>query len=251
MKIIWIVGASSGIGRELALQYAQTGATVYASARSVDKLNQLSTEAESLAGRILAAPLDVCDNEAIIKFVQERQREDTVPDLAIFNAGFYDPVGLEQLSLEHFEQTFDVNYMGVVRCLMALLPVYRSQRSGHLAVVASVAGYSGLPRAAAYGSTKAALINLCESLKHEALNEGIRISVVNPGFVRTPMTDQNEFAMPFLLEPQDAAQRIVRGLDSRSFEVHFPKRFTFLMKCLRLLPYPLYFALTRGLLKQR
>jgi len=248
---VWIVGASSGIGRELALLYAASGNTVYASARSEDKLRLLATEADSLSGSIIAAPLDVSDNESITTFVETRRVNGELPDLAILNAGFYDPVGLEELTLENFERTFDINYMGVVRCLMALMPSFRQRREGHLAIVASVAGYSGLPRAAAYGSTKAALINLCESLHHEATRDGLKISIVNPGFVRTPMTDQNRFSMPFLLEPQDAANRIKRGLDAGRFEVHFPKRFTLILKLLRLLPYPIYFALTRGILKQQ
>lgn len=249
-KIVWIVGASSGIGRELAQQYAEAGATVYASARSVEKLEQLVADSANSRGSVIAAPLDVQNNESILAFMAERLNQNSLPDLCIFNAGFYEVVGLEDLTLTNFERTFDVNYMGVVRCLMAALPHYRQRHSGHLAVVSSVAGYAGLPRAAAYGSTKAALINLCESLYAECLRDGISLSVINPGFVKTPMTEKNPFEMPFIMEVDAAARRIVEGLAKGRFEIHFPKRFSLLLKLLRLLPYPVYFLLTKQLIKQ-
>lgn len=247
--LVWIVGASSGIGRELALQYAEAGSHVFASARSVDKLEQLQMEAASTGGKISVASLDVQDNDSIVSFVEARVAADEIPDLCIFNAGFYDAVGIEDVTLDNFERTVDVNYMGVVRCLLAILPHYRRRSMGQLAIVSSVAGYAGLPRAAAYGSTKAALINLCESLYAECRRDGIKISLINPGFVRTPMTAKNSFEMPFIIEPDEAAARIITGLSNNRFEVHFPKRLSLLLKMLSLLPYRLYFALTRGLLK--
>ena len=244
VQTVWITGASTGIGRELALLYAQRGCRVLASARSIEKLEQLATEANSLPGNVIAHPLDVTDENAVRVLVEKLLSSDYLPDLTVLNAGFYNPLRFEELTTAHFEQTLAVNYMGVVRCLMALKPGLVTRGSGHIAVVASVAGYTGLPNAAAYGSSKAALINLCESLKHDFDKHGLVISVVNPGFVKTPMTDKNEFAMPFLISPEKAAERIASGLDRRSFEVSFPRRFTWLLKLLGFLPYRVFFALT-------
>jgi len=216
---IWITGASSGIGAEVAQLYAQAGHTVFASARI---------------------------NKAFEQIVQHSSAK---LDLAILNAGYYEPVEFEDLTLEHFEKTYDVNLMGVVRCLLPLLRYFSNNNKGHIAVVSSVSGFRGLPKAAAYGSSKAALINMAESLKPECNALGIKLSLVNPGFVKSKLTDQNKFKMPFIMETEDAAKRIVHGLESSAFELTFPKRFTYWLKLFRILPYKLYFALTRNLAK--
>jgi short-subunit dehydrogenase len=135
--------------------------------------------------------------------------------------------------------------MGAVNGIAAVLPGFLARRAGHIAVVSSVAGYRGLPQAAAYGPTKAALINLCEALKPDLDRYQVRISVINPGFIRTPLTDLNEFPMPFLMEADVAARRIVRGLDAGKFEITFPRRFTFMLKVARMLPYALYFPMVK------
>lgn len=243
-NIVWITGASSGIGRKLALLYAKNGWLVYASARNTQTLQVLSDESKNLTGNIVAAPMDVTYPTDIQSFVDKRVATQTLPTLSILNAGYYEAIGLEDLTMENIEATFDVNFFGVARSITALLPHYRKAKSGHLAIVSSVAAYTGLPRAAAYGSSKAALIHLCESIKCECDAAGISLSMVNPGFVRTPLTDKNNFTMPFIIEPDDAARRIKTGLDKKRFDINFPKRFSLLLKALRLLPYPLYFALT-------
>jgi short-subunit dehydrogenase len=144
------------------------------------------------------------------------------------------------------------NYMGVVNCLAALGPRMIARRSGHLSWIASVAGYMGLPKAAAYGPTKAALINLAESLYPEMREKGVLVSVINPGFVETPLTQQNDFEMPFLMKPEDAARRTIEGLAAGRFEVAYPCRFVAILKSVRLLPYPLFFKLmARAVLKSR
>jgi short-subunit dehydrogenase len=237
---LWITGASSGIGRALALHYAREGASVAVSARRREELAVLAAEAPD---RIRAFPVDVTDAAAMADTVAQVERDGPI-DLAILNAGTFAPLGLEQLNVEAFRRHVEINYMGAIHGIIALLPRFLARGAGHLAVVASVAGYRGLPTAAAYGPTKAALINLCESLKPDLNRRGVRISVVNPGFVRTPMTDVNAFPMPFLVEPEDAARRIARGLARGKFEVTFPRRFTFMLKLARILPYGLYFRLT-------
>ena len=246
-NIVWITGASSGIGRELALLYAKNGWLVYASARNAQTLQMLSDESQSMSGNIIATPMDVTHPNNIQAFIDKRVATQTLPKLSILNAGYYEAIGLDDLTAENFSDTFAVNFFGVTRALTALLPHYRSSKAGHLAIVSSVAGYTGLPRAASYGSSKAALIHLCESIKCECDAAGITLSMVNPGFVRTPLTDKNDFKMPFIIEPDDAARRIKIGLDKKRFDINFPKRFSLLLKALRLLPYPVYFKLTSRL----
>ena len=250
-SLVWITGASSGIGRQLALLYAKSGYDVLASARTQSALDELVVEASELNGTIRALALDVQHIDQVENTVRDMEDGQALPGLIILNAGYYEPVGIESMTWEHFHKTVDVNYLGVVRCLTAMLPHFRQARTGHVAIVSSVAGYSGLPRAAAYGSSKAALIHLCESIKPECERDGIKLSMVNPGFVRTPLTDKNSFNMPFLLEVEDAAKRVKAGLDKHRFEVHFPRRFSLILKFLRLLPYPVYLLLTRRLLKQQ
>lgn len=247
---IWITGASSGIGAELANLYARNGHTVFASARNEDTLNAMQQASSDFSGDVFALPLDVTDNESVLSAFDKMQQMNLAPDLVILNAGYYEPVEFDELTLEHFEKTYDVNLRGVVRCLLPSLKLFGAQKRGHIALVSSVSGFRGLPKAAAYGSSKAALINLAESLKPECNANSIKLSLVNPGFVKSKLTDQNEFAMPFIMETQDAALRIMKGLDSTAFEVTFPKRFTYWLKLLRILPYRLYFLVTKALIKQ-
>ena len=166
-------------------------------------------------------------------------------DLAVLNAGTHIPMTAEEFSVETFRRLVETNLMGTVNGLAQIIPKFIERKRGHIAVVASVAGYRGLPTAAAYGATKAGIINMCEALKPELERHGVRLTLINPGFVETPLTDKNEFRMPYLMPVEKAADRILRGLNGTAFEVAFPWRFAFLMKVLRLLPDRLFFMLTR------
>jgi NAD(P)-dependent dehydrogenase (short-subunit alcohol dehydrogenase family) len=168
----------------------------------------------------------------------------------VLNAGTHIPVRAEALRVEDFRRLVDLNLLGTVHCLAALVPRLIDRRAGRIAVVASVAGYRGLPTAAAYGMTKAGLINMAEALRVELAPKGVTLQIVNPGFVRTPLTERNEFEMPFLMEPDAAAEALFRGLQSDRFEIAFPRRFVVLMKLLRCLPAPLALALTRRMVPQ-
>jgi len=245
--IIWITGASTGLGRELASQYAQGGHTICVSARGTDALNALQQEHSS--GSILTYPLNITDQGAVQDVFDRIVADVGLPDLCVLNAGTHAGDSGTAFEPRHFERIMQVNFFGTVACLTALLPAYIAERRGHIAVVSSVAGYRGLPHAAAYGASKAALINMCESLHPELAVHGVRLSLVNPGFVRTPMTDSNRFPMPFLMEVDDAARSMRRGLASGRFEITFPKRFTWLVKGLRLLPIAVYLRLARRLLR--
>jgi NAD(P)-dependent dehydrogenase (short-subunit alcohol dehydrogenase family) len=243
----WITGASSGIGREVALRLARDGAKVAVSARRREELDKLAAE---MPGRIAAYPVDVVDADALVRVCAEIELANGPLDLAVFNAGTHEPVDVASFSPGPFQRLMAINYMGAVNGIAAVLPRFLERRAGHIAVVSSVAGYRGLPQAAAYGPTKAALINLCEALKPDLDPYGVRISVINPGFVRTPLTDLNPFPMPFLMEADAAADRIVKGLARGAFEITFPRRFTWLVKLARILPYALYFPLIRKTTKR-
>jgi short-subunit dehydrogenase len=247
--IIWITGASTGIGREVARQYTRDGHTVCVSARGVDGLNALADECADAKGSIHAYELDVTDTQRPEVVFDAILGDVGLPDLVILNAGTSAPDTVTRFDRELYARIMDVNYLGVINCLHAVLPAYLQRRRGRIAVVASVAGYRGLPLAAAYCASKSALITLCESLQPELVGQGISLHVVDPGFIRTPLTDKNRFPMPFLMEVEPAAARLIAGLEQGRFEITFPKRFTWMVKTLRYLPFPLYLRLTRLLVR--
>lgn len=249
-RVVWITGASSGIGAALARRLARAGWQVAASARRGDRLAALAEDAGDGPGRIVPVALDVTDARAVEDAVARIEHEVGPITQAVLNAGTHIPVRAEALRVEDFRALVDLNLLGTVHCLAALVPRLIDRRAGRIAVVASVAGYRGLPTAAAYGMTKAGLINMAEALRVELAPKGVTLQIVNPGFVRTPLTERNEFEMPFLMEPDAAAEALFRGLRSDRFEIAFPRRFVVLMKLLRCLPAPLAFALTRRMVPQ-
>jgi NAD(P)-dependent dehydrogenase (short-subunit alcohol dehydrogenase family) len=241
--IVWISGASSGIGRALALKLADEGYKVAVTARSHEKLAELQAEASGLSGSIVVLDGDVTDAEAMDHVLASIEYQHGALAMAIFNAGVYLPVHAEDLNRADFEKTFAVNLSGVVNCLLPAIRHMKAKGQGQIAIVSSFTGYGGLPTSAAYGASKAALINMAESLKFDLDKLGIHIQLINPGFVDTPSTRKNEFPRPALVSPQEAAEQISAGLKSQSFEITFPKRFTYMLKVLRILPYGAYFWL--------
>jgi short-subunit dehydrogenase len=227
-KVAWITGASSGIGAEIARQLAQSGVKVAASARSLPE--------KPLHANISHFSLDVTEQESVRAAVEEIERELGPIDLAVFSAGAYAPFSPTLFSIDKFTRVNAVNYLGVIHCIAALLPRYMARREGHVSWVASVAGYQGLPKAAYYGPTKAALINLAEALWMELRPHGIDVSIINPGFVETSMTAANDFPMPFLIKPERAASLTIAGLAARHFEIAYPLPFVLVLKVLNLLP---------------
>jgi NADP-dependent 3-hydroxy acid dehydrogenase YdfG len=246
-KVVWITGASTGIGAEVARQMAAAGVSVATSARKAEQL----VAAAQRNSHLKPYPLDVTDVAAVAATFARIESELGAVDLVIAGAGTYAPVSLDTFRPEPFRHMYEVNYLGVINVLSAVLPVFRARRSGHIAWIASVAGYRGLPRAAAYGPTKAALINLAESLKPELEADGVAVTVINPGFVKTPLTAQNDFEMPYLMEVEEAARLTIAGLAAGKFEVAYPAPFVRILKFARLLPYRLYFALIRRFVLKR
>lgn len=241
-KVAWITGASTGIGHALAMRMARDGWTVAVSARSGDKLEAMARESE---GRIVAYSLDVTDAEASARVAEAIWVEQGGIDLVVLAAGLHLPLDGAAFEVEPFRRLMEINVMGVVHGLAGVVPRMVERGRGHIAVVSSVAGYRGLPTAAAYGATKAALNNMTEALKFDLEPKGIKVQLVCPGFVRTPLTDKNPFPMPFLMEPEDAAEAFYRGLQGSAFEINFPKSFTTIMKQIRKLPHTLYMAAIR------
>jgi NAD(P)-dependent dehydrogenase (short-subunit alcohol dehydrogenase family) len=249
VSIIWITGASSGIGAALALHLARAGHEVAASARSADKLARLRDLPEA-AGRFHPYPLDVTDRAAAVAVLAEIERDLGLLDTAVLAAGTHQPVTADAFDAATFARLVEVNLIGTANCLEPLLQKLIARRRGRIAIVSSVVGYRGLPTAAYYGATKAALINLAEALKFDLDRAGVTLQLIDPGFVRTPLTDRNEFPMPFLIPAEEAAARIAKGLESTSFEITFPRRFTYILKLLRCLPYRVYFPLVARATRQ-
>ena len=240
----WVTGASDGIGRAVVLLLAEQGFTVYASARSKDKLEDMASGFAG-QGKIIPVPLNVSNKKACIACVKKIVRESGNLAMCILNAGIFIPMHARTMTFDDFEKTIDVNLVGTINGLLPAVQAMQKSGKGQIAIVSSTAGYGGLPKSAAYGATKAALINLAESLKFDLDQMNIKIQLVNPGFVKTPATDKNDFPMPFLMPVDKAAERTVEGLKTSSFEVTFPRRFTWMMKFVNLLPYSAYFAIVR------
>ncbi len=241
--VAWVTGASSGIGKAVALELARRGYTVAVTARRHEELETLAHKAESLAGRIVAHEGDVTDEAAMAGIVRAIEQAHGPIALAFLNAGIAPYTRAGDLDVSAFAKAHAVNVMGVVNGLAPLFAVMGARGRGQVGVTASVAGYGGLPRAAAYGASKAAVIHLCEALKYDCDLLGINLQVVNPGFVKTPLTAKNDFPMPTAIEEDEAARRICDGFETAGFEITFPRRLAWTLKLVNLLPYRLYFPL--------
>lgn len=238
---VWVVGASSGIGAAFARSLLQAGAQVAVSARREDELNALVASVPGAAARVLA--FDAADETAWPEAYARLRADWPQIDLVVFVAARYDPVRAWELTLETARKGFELNVLSVYRGIETVLPDMLQQGRGGLALVASVAGMTGLPKASIYGATKAALINLAQTLYFDLAPKGLSVYLINPGFVKTPMTDGNDFSMPDLITPEQAASAMVAGIAAGQFEICFPRRFTRWLKLLSCLPYGLRFRL--------
>ncbi len=238
----WLVGASSGIGRHLALRLAQAGVVVTASARDEKALSTLVDEmvpVQTTRGGHAAVPVDVTSRVGTMRVFDHLRPLDGV----IYCAGAYEPMSAQSPNLSALETMVDINLTGALRVLAACVPAFCQQGSGHVMLIGSLSGYRGLPNAWGYGATKAALMHLAENLRCDLRGSGVAVQICNPGFVSTRLTDKNHFRMPLLMTPTAAAERIVRGMTQGRFEIAFPWAMTVALKWLAALPRPLYFSL--------
>ena len=246
-KRVWVIGASSGIGEACAKALLLKGAKVALSSRRAERLNQIA-----LAGgddQTLVIPLDVTDDAQLKDGYTTIMSAWGGIDLLLFVSGMYVPLRADNFDIKVAENTIDANLLGPMRAVALVVPEMLKAHSGHIAIVGSVAGYSGLPKALAYGPSKAAIINFCENLYYDLLPTGVSVHMISPGFVATEATAQNDFEMPALISAEEAAQEILAGIHKGEFDIHFPKRFSRFLKFLRILPYPIYFWIVRHLVK--
>ena len=246
-KTIWITGASSGIGKALAIKFAQEGWKVAISARRENLLKEISKSQNNID----YFPLDVTDIEKCKTVFNDVKKKLGDVNISVFCTGIHDPKSEKKLNLEKVRKIMEVNFFGTVNSINAVYDYYKDKKSGQISIVSSVAGYRGLPAAGAYCASKSALSSFAESLYFDFKRDNVRISLVSPGFIKTPMTDQNDFPMPMIKSPEFAAEQMFKGLTkSKSFEIHFPKTFTSLMKVLKVIPNGLYFKIVEKGMKK-
>tara|TARA_B100000780_G_C21116825_1_gene451968 strand:+ start:1707 stop:2468 length:762 start_codon:yes stop_codon:yes gene_type:complete len=246
-KVIWITGASSGIGRSLALKFAKEGWIVAASARRENLLQKLNSENEN----IHSFPLDVTNDTECKNVFNAILKQFESIEICLFGTGIHDPESEKIFNIEKIRKIFEVNYFGIMNSINSIYDYYNYKKSGQISFISSVAGYRGLPAAGAYCASKSALTSFAESLYFEMKKINVRVSIINPGFIKTPMTEHNQYDMPMIRSSEFAANQIYSGLiNSKGFEIHFPKKFTFLMKILKILPNSWYFKLVEIGLKK-
>ena len=238
-KKIWITGASSGIGKALAEKFALEGWKVAISARRKEILDEMAKREN-----ISSYPLDVTNQNQIKDVFSKIINDFGNLDLCVFCSGTYDPKLEQEINIKQNQFVMETNFFGVLYCIKSVEKYFKDKKAGHISIVSSIAAYRGLPNSSGYGPSKAALTNLTESLYFDFKKHNVRISLVSPGFIKTPLTDKNEFRMPFIKSPEFAAEKMFNGLTkTKSFEIHFPKALTIILKFLRILPYKIYLYL--------
>ncbi|MBD1140084.1 SDR family NAD(P)-dependent oxidoreductase [Pelagibacterales bacterium SAG-MED38] len=245
-KTIWITGGSTGIGKALAIKFAKEGWNVAISARRENLLNETCGEHDN----ICSFPLDVTDKNKCKEVFQNILDKFHNVDICFFSTGTWDPKKEKDIDVEQIENVFKVNFFGTLNSIKAVEKYFKDRKSGKITIVSSIAGYRGLPNSTGYGPSKSALNNLAESLYFDFGRSNVKVCLVSPGFIKTPMTDKNDFKMPFLKTPEYAAEKIYDGLvNKNSFEIHFPKSLTITLKILSFLPNRIYFGLIGKLTK--
>ena len=245
-KVIWITGGSTGIGKALALKFANKGWKVAVSARRENLLKEI----EENNGNIVSFPLDVTNKENCISIFQDIVNKLGNVDICVFSTGTWNPKKEKEIDVEQIEDVMKVNFFGTLNCIKSVEKYFKEKGNGQISIVSSIAGYRGLPNSTGYGPSKSALNNLAESLYFDFKRYGVRISIISPGFIKTPMTDKNDFKMPFLKTVDYAADKIYEGLiNSKKFEIDFPKQLTLILKLFKIMPNKLYLSLVEKLTK--
>ena len=247
-KTIWITGGSTGLGKALAIKFSNEGWNVAISARREELLNELSNQHENIS----AFPIDVTNKIKCNEVFNQIINKYTNLDICFFSTGTWNPKKEKDIDVEQIEEVFKVNFFGTVNSIKTVEQFFKNQKNGIITIVSSIAGYRGLPNSTGYGPSKSALNNLAESLYFDFKRFNVRVCLVSPGFIKTPMTDKNDFKMPFLKTPEYAANKIYDGLINKdNFEIHFPKILTVILKILSFLPSKIYFYLVGKLTKHQ
>ena len=245
-KVIWITGGGTGIGKAVAIKFANQGWNVAISGRRENILK----EVEDINPNIKSFPLDVNDKGKCFEIMKNIKEEFGDIDICFFSTGTWDPKKEREIDVEQIEKVFKVNFFGTLNCIKSVEDHFRNRKNGIITIVSSIAGYKGLPNSTGYGPSKAALNNLAESLYFDFGRYNVRVCLVSPGFIKTPMTDKNDFKMPFLKTPEYSADKIYNGLiNSNKFEIHFPKSLTLILKFFKIIPDRLYFYLVKKMTK--
>lgn len=235
-KTYWLVGASEGLGRSLAEALSAEGATLILSARTESRLKEL---ADTLPGPAQVLPLDVTSDSAVTEAGQSIGRIDGV----IYAAGVYNPMSAADWRSDQVAQMIDINFAGAARVAGAVVNQFTARNEGHIVFIGSLSGFRGLPGAIGYGASKAGMMHLAENLQADLHRTGVKIQLVNPGFIRTRLTSKNSFTMPFIMEPEEAASHVIRAMKSDRFQSNFPRVFSWLFRASNFLPAPLYYRL--------
>ena len=245
-KTIWITGGSTGIGKALAIKFASKGWNVAISARREELLNEICNQHENIS----AFKLDVTDKSKCREVFNEIKNKYENVDICFFSTGTWNPKKEKDIDLEQMEEVFKVNFFGTVNSIKAVEQYFKEKKDGIITIVSSIAGYRGLPNSTGYGPSKSALNNLAESLYFDFKRSNVRVCLISPGFIKTPMTDKNDFKMPFLKTTEYAAEKIYDGLINKNvFEIHFPKTLTLILKIFSFLPSTIYFGLINKMTK--
>ena len=245
-KTIWITGGSTGIGKALAIKFANEGWNVAISARRENLLNEIADNHENIS----PFPLDVTDKSKCKEVFEKIKNKFENIDICFFSTGTWNPKKERDIDVEQIEEVFKINFFGTLNAIKAVEEYFKKKKSGTITIVSSIAGYRGLPNSTGYGPSKSALNNLAESLYFDFKRSNVRVCLVSPGFIKTPMTDKNDFKMPFLKTTEYAAEKIYDGLvNKKNFEIHFPKTLTLVLKIFSFLPSKIYFALVTKMTK--
>ena len=245
-KVIWITGASTGIGKALALKFVNHGWKVAISARRENLLKEIELNNKN----IFSFPLDVTNKQKCMSVFLDIKNKLGNIDICVFSTGTWNPKKEKEIDVEQIEDVMKVNFFGTLNCIKSVEKYFKEKKNGHISIVSSIAGYRGLPNSTGYGPSKSALNNLAESLYFDFKRYKVRVSLISPGFIKTPMTDKNDFKMPFLKTVDYAADKIYEGLiNSKNFEIHFPKQLTLILKIFKIMPNKIYLGLVEKLTK--
>jgi len=244
-----IIGGTFGIGYELSKIYLKKSKNLIILGRNDEKLNEISKEFSNSQTNVITKKLDVTSIEQCKQTLTSIINELGSLDLIIYSSGFYKPNNTFDVDLDLYRKTIEVNFMGLINVMSVILPFLKQQQNGHIAMISSLAGFFGLPNSSGYGPSKAAMMNYSESIYNDCKKNNIDVSIINPGFVKTRLTDQNKFKMPFLMSAEEAAKIIYSGLEKKKYDITFPFMMSLIFKTLKILPKPVFLFLIKFMVK--